>query len=207
LKNITVSIIDYSVGNYASVIHTLRTIGFKAVLTHDQVVLDDSHVIILPGVGAFPSAMKALSDLGLVEYLQERAENNKPIVGICLGMQLLTESSHEQSSTKGLGIIPGNIVPLKGTDWHIGWNTLECSNKNMALHSELDNSFYFCHSYIYSGPDKYQRCFTRHHNKFASIIRNGNTVGLQFHPEKSQTAGRKLLKDLINGIVDNASYC
>ena len=204
MKNITVAIVDYNVGNHASVIHTLRTIGFKVVLTHDQAVLDDSHVIILPGVGAFPSAMKALIDLGLVEYLQEHAQNNKPLVGICLGMQLLTVSSQEHNYTEGLGVIPGTIVPLKSADWHIGWNTLECSNENIVLNTELDKSFYFNHSYIYSGPDKFQACLTKHHNKFASIIINGNTVGLQFHPEKSQTAGKKLLKDLINGIVDNA---
>jgi imidazole glycerol-phosphate synthase subunit HisH len=204
LKKIAIALIDYNVGNLASVVHSLRGLDFRVTVTEDSSILDESDVVILPGVGAYTTAMLQMRKLGLIEYLQTRAQENKPIIGICLGMQLLTEGSHEHQHTEGLGIIPGVIVPLKNTDWHIGWNTLECTQQSNKLKISTEETFYFNHSYIYSGPAEYQVYQTEHHSKFASVIRNQNTIGLQFHPEKSQMPGKKLLLNLIYGVVEGA---
>jgi len=196
LKKITISIVDYGVGNHTSVIHSLRTSGFRVKVGVDKWIFEDSDVVLLPGVGGFPSAMQELIKLNLVDYLKLRAQKQQPIIGICLGMQLLTEESHEFQRTPGLGIIPGDVVPLRNPAWHIGWNTLNCMNDSPVF-SNQRKTFYFNHSHIYEGPSKYKVCTTKHEVEFASVIRSGNTIGFQFHPEKSQVAGRELLHKTI----------
>ena len=197
-KNIC--IVDYSVGNHASVLHSLRGLNCRVRVSNDSAVMDAADILILPGVGAFPSAMKALHDLDLVSYLQEEARKQRPIIGICLGMQLLTDASHEQEYNKGLGLIPGEIVPMLDPEWHIGWNTIECVQNDPLLQPSDGKLFYFNHSFAYDGPTEYQACISRHHNAFPSVIRSGSVLGMQFHPEKSQEAGNKLLKNLIFGV-------
>lgn len=162
--------------------------------------MDEADVLILPGVGAFPSAMDALRELGLVEYLRAQAKNHRPIIGICLGMHLLASASHEYQYTEGLGIIPGDVKPLSEPKWHIGWNVVENIQVDPLLSLINNRSFYFNHSYTFSGDLKYQFSISRHKQVIPAIIRNGNTVGLQFHPEKSQTAGSRLLQNLISGL-------
>lgn len=201
MNPITVGIVDYGMGNHASVIHSLRDLGFRVRVSDVPEVLDASDILVLPGVGAFPAAMQALHQRGLVSYLQQQAREQRPIIGICLGMQLLTSASHEFQYTAGLDLIPGEVVPLTGTKWHIGWNTLECVNTDPLLQPSDGRAFYFNHSFCYQGPNEYQVGLSRHPGPFAAVIRRGNSVGIQFHPEKSQAAGRALLKNIISGLT------
>jgi glutamine amidotransferase len=201
VKKINIGIIDYGMGNHASIIHSLRDIGFRVKVskTPDELGLVD--VLLLPGVGAFPAGMSALHERGLDIYLKEQAILQRPILGICLGMQLLASSSCEHEFTKGLDLIPGEIVPFSDNGWHIGWNAMECVGNDSILAPSDNKAFYFNHSFCYQGPAEYQLAIARHHLVFAAAIRLGSVVGVQFHPEKSQEAGKALLKNLITRLV------
>ncbi len=198
---VTVGVVDYGVGNHASVIHSLQDLGYKVRVSAQTKVLDATDILILPGVGAFPSAMQALHRLGLVQYLQQQSNDQRPIIGICLGMQLLASASHEIEYTPGLNIIPGEVVPLDNIKCHIGWNTLECKDAGSLFQRFDGESFYFNHSYCYKGASDYQTCMTHHTKKFVSVIHLGSVVGVQFHPEKSQAVGRVLLNHLISELT------
>ena len=202
MKNITIGIVDYGLGNHASVTHSLRDIGFRVRVSRVPEQLDNVDALILPGVGAFPSAMEALYERGLVTYLQEQARIQRPLIGICLGMQLLTSVSYEHKHTVGLDLIPGEVIPFSEHDEHIGWNTLECSKNDSLLTLSDGEAFYFNHSFYYQGPKEYQIATARHPSVFSAAIRRGSVVGLQFHPEKSQAAGQVLLKNVITGLVN-----
>jgi glutamine amidotransferase len=171
-------------------------------ISDEPQVLDNSDILILPGVGAFPSAMQALRDRGLVNYLQHQAVMQHPIIGICLGMQLLTTASYEFEYTLGLGLIEGEIVPLTASKWHIGWNEIKCLQQDSLLEPSNHQSFYFNHSFTYQGADKYQIAIAQHNQAVAAVIRHDNIAGIQFHPEKSQVAGKQLLRNLITGLVN-----
>lgn len=198
---VTIGIVDYGMGNHASVANSLRDIGFRVRTSKDPAELDLVDALILPGVGAFPAAMRALHEYNLVTYLQEQARLQRPLLGICLGMQLLASASHEHEYTVGLDLIPGEIVIFADHGWHIGWNTLECTQHDPLLEPSDGQAFYFNHSFYYRGPSEYQVGLTRNPSAFAAVIRRGSVVGLQFHPEKSQAAGKVLLKNLISGLV------
>lgn len=197
----TIGIVDYGMGNHASVAHSLRDMGFRVRTSKVPAELDKVDVLVLPGVGAFPAAMRILHERGLVTYLQEQARLRRPIIGICLGMELLAAASHEHEYTVGLELIPGEFVPFAGRGWHIGWNTLECLGDDPVFRPSDGQAFYFNHSFKYEGPPEYQVAVTRHESAFASVIRRGNVVGLQFHPEKSQAAGRVMLRNLIEAVT------
>ena len=201
MSYLTVGIVDYGIGNHASVFHSLRDLGFRVRVSADTGILNSTDVLVLPGVGAFPAAMQALHNRRLVSFLKHQAREQRPIIGICLGMQLLTSASYELQYTAGLDLIPGEVVALTGTKWHIGWNTLECADSDLLLQASDGQAFYFNHSFYYRGPSAYQIGLSRHPEPFASVIRRGNVVGIQFHPEKSQEAGRLLLKNLISGLT------
>jgi len=188
-------------GNHASVAHSLRDIGFRVRISKDTNQLDQVDILILPGVGAFPAAMEALSERGLVDYLQKYAKKGRPLIGICLGMQLLARTSYEHGCTDGLNLIPGKILPFDDHRVHIGWNTLEYTTKDTSLNLSNGQAFYFNHSYYYEGSSEYHLAVTQHHGEFPAAIRKGTVVGLQFHPEKSQHAGKALLKNLIMELV------
>lgn len=202
MKNITIGIIDYGMGNHASVSHSLKDIGFRVRVSKDPAQLDLVDAMILPGVGAFPAAMKALYEQDLVVYIQEQARLQRPIIGICLGMQLLASASYEHEYTVGLDLIPGEIIAFDNHDVHIGWNTLECMQNDSLISQSDGQSFYFNHSFYYQGSKEYQIAVARHPSVFAAAIRRGCVAGLQFHPEKSQVAGKVLLKNLIMGLID-----
>ena len=200
MKALTVGIIDYGVGNLGSIGRTLRSMGYRCRVSCESDVLDDADLLLLPGVGAFPAAMRALYENGLVDYLQLQARLGRPIIGICLGMQLLADASHEFYLTAGLGLIPGEVVPLHNTKWHIGWNTLEVQNGEELLQQSDGQSFYFNHSFVFQAPSEYQIGLARLDKPLPVAVRRGSVVGLQFHPEKSQLAGRILLSRLIEGL-------
>lgn len=201
MSYVTLGVVDYGMGNHASVIHSLRDMGFRVRVSDQPEILSETDLLLLPGVGAFPSAMKALHQRGLVNYLQEQAREHRPIIGICLGMQLLTSGSYEFEYTAGLDLIPGTVVPLDGAKWHIGWNTLECIVTDSPLQNSDRQVFYFNHSFCYQGPAEFQIGLTRNPQPFVCAIRRGNIIGVQFHPEKSQYAGKHLLQNLIGGLL------
>lgn len=202
MKSYSVGIVDYGIGNHASVVHSLRDIGFRVVVTDKATDLDAVDVLILPGVGAFPPAMASLHDRGLIDYLRKQANSERPLIGICLGMQLLTEASYEYKHTVGLGLIPGDIQPFPNHGNHIGWNTVKFLHMESRSSKSDGEAFYFNHSFFYQGPSEYKAAITEHLIPFPSIIKSGNVVGLQFHPEKSQFAGKALLKNLIKDLMN-----
>lgn len=197
----TIGIIDYGMGNHASVAHSLHELGFRVRVSAEIEVLNGTDILLLPGVGAFPAAMQALHQCNLVGYLQEQARAQRPIMGICLGMQLLASASYEHEYTVGLDLIPGEIVVFADRGWHIGWNTLECTQPDPLIQPSDGQAFYFNHSLHFQGATEYQLATARHSSAFAAVIRRGSVVGLQFHPEKSQAAGKALLRNLITGLA------
>lgn len=196
----TIGIVDYGVGNHASVWRACQALGYRCRVSSDPAVLDATDALLLPGVGAFPAAMAALHAHDLVGYVQARARHGKPLVGICLGMQLLADASTEHGVTAGLGLIPGQVVPLDRARWHIGWNSIEVVNGDVLLAPSDGESVYFNHSYVFNAPPEYQACLARLDDRFVVGVRRGNMVGLQFHPEKSQAAGRALLRNVVEGL-------
>ena len=193
-----ISVVDYGMGNIGSIKNMLKKIGFDSQLIDKPEELDPKNSIILPGVGAFDNAMRRLNGSGFSRRLQELAAGGTPLLGICLGMQLLGDSS-EEGSLDGLKLIPGKsrkfmLEPdLKIP--HMGWNKV--INTNSGLFQDLEESkFYFVHSYHFV-PDKrdYISGETNYGIKFVSSINNANVYGAQFHPEKSHKYGMQLLKN------------
>lgn len=197
----TVAIVDYGVGNHSSVRRTFQALGHRCVVTGDKDMLAAADVLVLPGVGAFPAAMAALHRDGLAEYLCKLVRRSKPVIGLCLGMQLLAERSLEHGITTGLGLLPGAVRPITGLDWHIGWNSIEAVQPDPLITRSDGESFYFNHSLAFDLPAAYQVAICRaRESSFTVAVRRNNVVGLQFHPEKSQAAGRQLLSRLVEGL-------
>jgi len=201
MKRKTVGIVDYGVGNYASVQRAFQALDYRCRTSQSPEILAESDLIVLPGVGAYPAAMSALHECKLVNFLRDQARNGQPMIGLCLGMQLLADASLEHGTTAGLGLIPGQVLPLEPVHWHIGWNTIEVVKEDSLFLPSDGEAVYFNHSYIFQVPKEYQVCISRLDQPFAVGVRRGNVVGLQFHPEKSQTAGRTLLKNLVEGLT------
>lgn len=193
-----IGIIDYGTGNWASIKNILFSLGFKAIISSDQQKLKEAQLILLPGVGAFKPAMDAIKERKLDTFIYEMLDKKKPIIGICLGMQLLGRSSLETNYTKGLNIISQDVFPLGKNSCHIGWNSLRCTNRNSIFKDYESEDFYFNHSYAFLTSKEYTVCETTFKKKsFSSIIIKDKIAGLQFHPEKSQLNGLDLLKRLI----------
>jgi glutamine amidotransferase len=147
--------------------------------------------------------MQALERKGLDRFLVDQVARQKPIIGICLGMQLLGKSSSENGRTAGLGLIPGDVVPLGIGSWHIGWNTASLQKPDPLFEVANNQDFYFNHSYAYQALDEFSVCSTTYGStRFASVVRSGKVAGIQFHPEKSQQAGHNLLRSLIEGLCN-----
>ena len=201
---IKIGVIDYGVGNVNSLNKSFKSIGFRSVKSDNAEVLEQSDVIVLPGVGSFAYAMDKLKKSKLDKFIVRESKKNKPIIGICLGMQLLTNSSEENGNHKGLGIIPGKIKQLKNSDFHIGWNNIEVSNELSFINKFNNHEFFFNHGFAYEGNDANILSKTSYgESSFASAIMKKNTVGFQFHPEKSQKAGLQILKSTINFLINN----
>ena len=197
---LTVGIVDYGVGNHTSVLRCVRQLGFRARISPQPDQLDQADVLLLPGVGAFPTAMERLHATGLVGYLQRAAQLGRPLIGICLGMQLLAESSTELGFTPGLGLIPGAVEAIGEPRWQIGWNSLEVAEGQPLLHASDGEVMYFNHSYAYRGPKDFVAAHSRVRDgeePLVAAIQRGPVWGLQFHPEKSQGPGLELLERLI----------
>ena len=202
MKNISIGIVDTGVGNISSLYSTLRVLGYKVKVSVDRDVLDSVDILLLPGVGAFPVVMKGFNLNGISKYLRSAAKKNRPIIGICLGMQLLTESSEEASFCKGLGLIPGKVVPINDSKWHIGWNELRSCGISNFLKHEMESPVYFNHAFMYQGPREYKISDVNFVHSIPAIIRHNNLVGFQFHPEKSQDVGRYILQHTVEELTN-----
>ena len=198
-----IGIVDYNMGNLASVINAFAKIGVDATLESDPSKLSQYDKLILPGVGAFGDAMDHLKENGMDEAVKTFAATGKPLLGICLGMQLLFESSEEFGQTEGLGLIPGKVVafdeekfdhPLKVP--HMGWNEL-FQQKQTPLFAQLPEDFYlyFVHSFHAVCDDAYAIGKTHYGYEFVSAVQNGNIYGIQPHPEKSHENGLKIIEN------------
>jgi imidazole glycerol phosphate synthase glutamine amidotransferase subunit len=170
-------------------------------VSHDAATLARADVLLLPGVGAFPAAMSSLHARKLTGFLKDAARAGTPIVGLCLGMQLLADASLEFGRTPGLGLIPGEVVPLPQETRHIGWNSIDVVGGDDLLAVSDGEVVYFNHSYVFVTEREYCTCTTTLGHTFTAGVRRGNVVGLQFHPEKSQDAGRTLLRHIIEEVA------
>ncbi len=199
-----IAIVDYGVGNLFSLTCSFRAIGAEAKLTSDRAEIEAADKIVLPGVGAFGDAAKKLFSSGLAEVVIAEAKKGKPILGICLGMQLLFDKSYEYGCHNGLGLIKGEIRPI--TDVipagykvpHIGWNALTFPKKNELFQYLAEGSYvYFVHSYYATGCDESVIATTEYGGFLTAAVASGNVYGCQFHPEKSGEVGLKILKAFV----------
>ncbi len=199
-----IAIIDYGMGNIHSVKKALEFYGAKVKVSNNPKEISACEKLVLPGVGAFGDAMQELDKQGLAALIKDEVKNKKPFLGICLGMQLLFDKSEEADKCKGLGIIKGKVkrFPASGLKVpHMGWNNLKQAQGGCPLLNDIpDNSFvYFCHSYYPEPLDNNTvAAITDYGINFASIVWQDNLYGAQFHPEKSQGVGLKMLENFVN---------
>jgi len=207
-----IGIVDYNMGNLASVMNAFKKVGTTAVLESDPTKLANYDKLILPGVGAFGDAMHHLKASGMDEAVVAFAKSGKPLLGICLGMQLLFESSEEFGATQGLGLIEGKVVSFEPKAFdhpqkvpHMGWNELFQQKKpqrenNASLFEGLPDDFYlyFVHSFHVVCDEKYTIGATHYGYTFTSAVQKENIYGIQPHPEKSHQNGLKIIENFIN---------
>lgn len=186
-----IGVIDYGMGNLYSVEQAIKRLGAEVVVTNDMAELEAADALVLPGVGAFPDAMERLTEVGLTDYV---CETKKPLLGICLGMQLMFESSEEVRETKGLGIFKGHIEKFKGVSRipHMGWNDLQFTSGE-----QQEKAFvYFVHSFLAVNINQDELVAYADYEgvKVPAVVAKANFTGMQFHPEKSGEFGMLLLK-------------
>lgn len=208
-----IGVIDYGMGNLFSVEQALKRLNCEVLVSSDEQVLDTADAIILPGVGAFPDAMKRLAETKLDAFIRKVKDSNKPLLGICLGMQLLFEESEEVEPTKGFGFFKGKIIKFLGETSqgekyrvpHMGWNTLEFHSIPKWLENQTfpESKFvYFVHSFYGSEIDAEQLVASADYFgvDVPGIVQAGSVTGMQFHPEKSGEFGVFLLEQWLKGV-------
>lgn len=200
-----VGIVDYGVGNLFSLCSSLSSLGVQPVVSGDPALLSDTDRLILPGVGAFGDAIKKLRESGLDRYLIEQANSGKPLMGICLGMQLLFERSFEFGEHTGLGLLSGSVVPMKdrlapdAKIPHIGWNALHITRQTPLLEQiEEGDCVYFVHSFFADGCEDSVVATTNYGIDMTAAVAKDHIYGCQFHPEKSGAVGLKILRSFIS---------
>jgi len=196
-----IAIVDYGMGNLRSVQKALEKVGAEAKITQSIEDIAQADKIVLPGVGAMQPAMDKLNALGLIDTLKNSIEDNKPFLGICVGFQLLFETSTEGGNVKGLGFLKGKVERFSSLKVpHMGWNQLHIEDGSCGLFEEVDNlaDVYFCHSY-YATPEEPDviAATTDYGVSFTSSVHRKNLYGVQFHPEKSQKVGLKILENFV----------
>ncbi|MFH0826484.1 MAG: imidazole glycerol phosphate synthase subunit HisH [Candidatus Omnitrophota bacterium] len=201
---IKIAIVDYGMGNIHSVNKALQLYGAQTLITSAPEAIASAQKCVLPGVGAFDDAMQELKKQNLIDCLREYVRLGKPLLGVCLGMQLFFEESEEGRSAKGLGFLKGKVKKFKPSNGkkvpHMGWNQIQKSKSDCPLLKDVaDNSFvYFCHSY-YPEPRETETvaATTPYGLDFASLVWKGHLYGVQFHPEKSQAVGLKMFENFV----------
>ena len=198
-----VAIIDYDAGNIKSVEKAVNALGYEAVVTRDRSSILNAEHVILPGVGAFGDAMKKLHGYGLVEVIREVEANHTPFLGICLGLQLMFESSEEAPGVEGLSLLKGRIIRLPDTEDlkipHIGWNSLKYPNSGRLFAGIPEDSYvYFVHSYyLQAGEPEIVKATTEYGALVHASVEKENVFACQFHPEKSSEVGMKILENFL----------
>ena len=199
-----IAIVDYDMGNLKSVQKAFEAVGHLAAVTRDPKAIADASHVVLPGVGAFGDCMRNLERYGLVEPVTKAIAAGKPFLGICLGFQLLFSESEEFGTHRGLGVIPGKVVrfPSNGSPAHLkvphmGWNAIAIGKRPPVLEGVPDGAFmYFVHSYYVVPDDRAVACtMTDYGTPFVSSIARDNIFACQFHPEKSQAEGLKIIRN------------
>ncbi|GIW92940.1 MAG: imidazole glycerol phosphate synthase subunit HisH [Pirellulaceae bacterium] len=205
-----IAIVDYQMGNLRSVQKAFERLGTAAVISSDPVEVLEADAVVLPGVGAFADAMAELQRRGLVEALKQYIATDRPFLGICLGLQLLFDYSYEDGKHRGLGVLPGEVVRFpsdKGLKIpHMGWNQVQRRFEDPILDGIPDGSFfYFVHSY-YAVPEDRSVVLLEsdYGGPFCAMVRRGNLYATQFHPEKSQVRGLRLLRNFVALVESNA---
>lgn len=196
-----IAIVDYGVGNLFSLKSSLDAIGAETVVTAEETVLRRADKILLPGVGAFEDAARKLRDSGLADLIKALAAEGKPLLGICLGMQLLFDKSYEYGEHQGLGLIPGAVKPIRDVipvDYkipHIGWNALHFRQESPLFSGVAEGDcVYFVHSFYAADCEKYVVATAEYGPALTAAVAKGNVYGCQFHPEKSGRVGLAILK-------------
>jgi glutamine amidotransferase len=200
-----VAIIDYGVGNLRSVEKAFGATGCDAMISSDENVLRVAERLVLPGVGAFGACMKALKERGFDGLVQERARKGTPLLGVCVGMQLLFDESEEFGSTAGLGLLEGSVRRFE-TDLvvpHVGWNRIQQRQQHELFAGIADGAFcYFVHSFYCEPADETVVAGqTEYGRRYASVVAEKNICGVQFHPEKSQDVGLRMLRNFGTGFT------
>jgi glutamine amidotransferase len=199
-----IAVVDYGIGNLGSVTKGFRRAGAEVELSGDPEVLRRASALVLPGDGAFAAAMAEIESRGLSLVLREAIERGTPILGICIGMQLLFEESEEHGRHRGLGILPGRVRRFEGElpVPHMGWNTLSVRRPHPVLDGVEDGAHvYFVHSYYCDAPDDVVIAVSDYGCEFPAIVGRGNVLGLQFHPEKSQSVGLRLAANFVRSVA------
>ena len=192
-------IVDYGMGNLRNVRAAFHELNSPAIVTSDPTAVKNANVLILPGVGAFGEAVRRIDGLGLRAPIERFAATGKPVLGVCLGMQLLFERSEESVGVKGLGLLSGGVMRFGGGVKvpHIGWNdVIPVGSSPLFSGVRTGECFYFVHSFYV--PDcRHAIAHTEYGVRFASAVQSGNILGVQFHPEKSQFPGMQLLRNFL----------
>ncbi len=196
-----VCILDYKYGNILSIKNFCEKIGMDVKVSNEKNTINNCDILILPGVGTFPKVMSYIKKKNLSEQILRRYNNNKLILGICIGMQIFCKNSYEQKKTAGLGIFKSEVKKINKKKSHIGWNKINKFNSN---NFQINNKyFYFNHSYFIDfkkSEEKKILYFSTHNKKIPSIISKKNFFGVAFHPEKSQENGELFFKKLIENV-------
>lgn len=198
-----IGIIDYDAGNIRSVEKALSYLGEKTVVSRNPETLKNADKVILPGVGSFGQAMENLHRYELVPVIRDMIEDGKPFLGICLGLQLLFESSEESPGAEGLGILKGKILKIPSSPGlkipHMGWNSLHLENNGRLFRGVPENSYvYFVHSFYLKAEDEtIVKASTEYGTHIHASVEQGNVFACQFHPEKSSEVGLKILKNFV----------
>ena len=195
-----IAIADYGIGNLGSVTRGFRRSGADVRLSGDPAVLRAADALVLPGDGAFGATMAELERRGLVPLLREAAESGRPLLGICIGMQLLFEESEEHGRHRGLGLLPGRVRRFEGDlpVPHMGWNRLHARREHPLLESVPEGAHvYFVHSYYCDAPDEVVIAASDYGRDFPAIVGRGSILGVQFHPEKSQEVGLRMVESFV----------
>jgi glutamine amidotransferase len=203
-----IAILDYGMGNLRSVEKALERVGAQADRTSDVKVATEADGVVLPGVGAFPRAMERVREIGLDDFIAGRVEAGVPVIGICLGMQLLFDSSVENEGSTGLGLIGGAVTPLSANGYkvpHMGWSPVSWSHESdLTAGLGEEPPFYFVHSFAPRPSTDGDVLGTADYGeRFACAVERPGVYGVQFHPEKSSSAGLRLLRNFV-GICESA---
>jgi glutamine amidotransferase len=197
-----IAIVDYGMGNLRSVTNAFRRLGGNVVITRKKNVIKESNAIVLPGVGAFGRCIENLKKFDIFDLLKELIMNYRRYLGICLGMQVLFESSEEAPGVQGMGAIKGDVPKFRGDMKvpHMGWNSIDTQERGVPVLKGISNGelFYFVHSYYCKPAEDVTATKTAYGIDFASSVQRGNLFACQFHPEKSQRVGLQLVRNFID---------